>query len=129
MRQKYRLDPDVTYRQEQRRHERDPNEEQIAELELADRIAEHGSRPPGDIDARDLARHRLGRGPTRYEQPQDPAAAAAYEAGDRVTHQEPDGANRRGQVVKSLPADNLVVVAFDAGTTVVEASRLKREAA
>jgi len=129
MRQKFRLDPDVTYRQEQRRHERDPNEEQIAELELADRIAEHGSRPPGDPAARELARHRLGRSPTRYEQPHDPAAAAAFEAGDRVTHQESGGANRRGQVVKSLPADNLVVVAFDAATTVVEASRLKREAA
>ena len=90
MRQKFRLDPDVTYRQEQRRHERDPNEEQITELELADRIAEHGSRPPGDIDARELARHRLGRSPTCYEQPDDPAAAAAYEAGERVTHQEPD---------------------------------------
>ncbi len=40
--------------------EQDPRDELEREFELADRIAEHASIPPGDLACRALARKRLG---------------------------------------------------------------------
>jgi hypothetical protein len=46
--------------------ESDARAEHELELELADRLAEQASLPPGSAAARALARHRLGRGPSPY---------------------------------------------------------------
>ena len=52
--------------------EQDPRDELEREFELADRIAEHASMPPGDPGCRALARKRLGLPGSPYEHPHDP---------------------------------------------------------
>ena len=54
-------------REEDRRLGRDEREEIERELAVADRLAEHGSLPPGDPGARALARYLLGRGPSPFQ--------------------------------------------------------------
>jgi tetratricopeptide (TPR) repeat protein len=54
------------------RLEHDPYEEHQLELEPAERIADQASLPPGHPIVLAAARHRLGRGPSPYEQPHQP---------------------------------------------------------
>ncbi len=56
------------------------------DLELADRIADQASLPPGHPLARAAARHRVGRGPSAYEQPHE-LEPQRFVAGERVSHQ------------------------------------------
>jgi hypothetical protein len=53
----------------------------VHEIELADRIADQASFPPGHCAARQVARARLGLGRSPYEQPNAPGPAAAAGAG------------------------------------------------
>ncbi len=116
-------------RDEDRRYGREHDERYEAELELAaaDRLTEHASLAPRDAEARALARHLLGRGPSPYEQPHIPSAGA-LSAGEAVRCHTPDEI-RRGHVVRCL-GDGLVLVDFGRqGASVVEAALLEREAA
>jgi hypothetical protein len=125
--------PDGGYEREQdelRRYglEHDPRADHEYERELADRLADQASLPPGDAAARALARHRLGRGPCPYEQPHEPEPQH-FATGERVNHHRPDGP-RPGRVVRTLERDGLVEVDFERhGTTLVAADELEREAA
>lgn len=47
--------------------DRDPREDHAHEVELAERIAEQASLPPGQPGVWALARYRLGRGPSPFE--------------------------------------------------------------
>jgi hypothetical protein len=106
--------------------EYDADEEFEHELELADRIAEQASLPPGDASCLAAARYRLGRGPCPYEQPHDPEPHR-FAAGDRVTHHGPDGP-RAGWVLRTLEPDGLAEVDFGRhGTTVVAREELEPE--
>lgn len=116
-------------REEDRRYgrERDEREEFEMELAVADRLTEHASLPPGDPEARALARRLLGRGPSPYEQPHSPSPGA-LRAGEAVRCHTGDEI-RRGHVVRAL-ADGLVLVDFAGeGRSVVEAAMLEGEAA
>jgi hypothetical protein len=109
--------------------EHDEYGEFVHELELADRIADQASLPPGHPLARAAARHRLGRGPSPYECPHEPAPQA-FTAGERVSHHGLGGRSRPGQVVRALEHEGLVEVDFGRhGTTLVAADELEREAA
>jgi hypothetical protein len=126
------LDPYEREEEELRRYglEHDPYADFVRELELADRYAEQASLAPGDPLAQALARYRLGRGPTPYEKPHQPAPVAAPETGERVVHEDGDGQRQGGRVVERLDEDGVAVVAFDrGGQSVVELDRLEREAA
>jgi hypothetical protein len=106
--------------------EHDPRAEHEQELELADRLADQASLSPGA--ARKLARQRLGRGPSPYEQPHEPEPQRLA-TGERVNHHRPDGP-RPGRVVRVLEREGVVEVEFDRhGTTFVAADELEREAA
>jgi hypothetical protein len=112
--------------------EHDPRAEHERELELADRLAEQASLPPGDAAARALARHRLGRGPSPCERPRTPAPRPELAAGQEVTYRGEDGAGppRHGTVRRLLDEDGAAVVAFDGGgETAVSADALERRAA
>jgi hypothetical protein len=94
------------------------------ELELADRLAEHASVPPGDPLCRALARKRLGLPGSPYEHPHDPSLRR-YAEGDRVRHQDGNGP-RAGRVVRALDHEGLVEVDFGRqGTTVVAVEDLE----
>lgn len=119
-------------RDRQRRYgiEHDPYEEFLEEFELADRYADQASLAPGSAAALALARRRLGRAGSPYEQPHDPPVRTQMESGEQVVRQAGDGGRQRGRVVSHLSHENLVVVAFEAGgETVVEACELERWAA
>ena len=108
--------------------EHDEYAEFVHELELADRIADQASLPPGHPLARAAARHRLGRGPSPYEQPHE-AEPQRFAAGERVRHHGPDG-HRVGRVVRTADREEVVEVDFGRqGTTLVAADELEREAA
>jgi hypothetical protein len=109
--------------------EHDEYAEFVHELELADRIADQASLPPGHPLARAAARHRLGRGPSPYEQPHEPEPQRLA-AGERVTHHRPDGSSRPGRVVRAPDHQGLVEVDFGGrGSTLVAGDELEREAA
>jgi hypothetical protein len=109
--------------------EHDEYGEFVRELELADRIADQASLPPGHPLARAAARQRLGRGPSPYEQPHEPEPQR-FSAGERVTHHQPGGGSRPGRVVRAPDHQGLVEVAFGGhGTTLVAGDELEREAA
>lgn len=104
----------------------DPDDELAHELELADRLAEQASLPPGHWLAHAAARYRLGRGPNPYEQPHEPSPARLA-VGDHVVHDGLDGP-RSGRVIEAPDRDGLVEVDFGRyGTTVVAAQDLDRE--
>jgi hypothetical protein len=109
--------------------EHDPRADHEYELELADRLADQASLPPGDAAARALARHRLGRGPCTYGQPHEPEPQR-FASGELVGHHGPHGRSRPGRVVRTRERDGLVEVDFDHhGNTLVAAAELEREAA
>jgi hypothetical protein len=98
------------------------------ELELADRIAEHASVPPGDPLCRALARKRLGLPGSLYEQPHDPEPHR-YAAGERVRHHDGNGP-RAGRIVRMLDHEGLVEVDFGReGTSLVGIDEIEPEAA
>lgn len=105
----------------------DPHEEHQRELELAERIAEQASLPPGHPIVLAAARHRLGRGPSPYEQPHQPEPQR-FAAGERVNHHRPEGP-RPGVVVRTLDEEALVEVDFGSSTTLVALDELERRAA
>jgi hypothetical protein len=108
--------------------EHDEYAEFVHELELADRIADQASLPPGHPLARAAARHRLGRGPSPYEQPHD-AQPERFAAGQRVRHHGSDG-HRPGRVVRTADHEGLVEVDFgNHGTSLVATDELEPEAA
>lgn len=109
--------------------EDDPDAELTRELELADRIAEHASLPPGHPSAIAAARRRLGRGPSPYEQAHRPEPQR-FVPGERVSHHAPGGDVRPGRVLRTLEHDGLVEVDFGRhGTTLVDPGQLEPEAA
>jgi hypothetical protein len=127
----FRWDPYDLEQEGLRRYglEHDPGADLVRELELADRCAEQASLPPGH-QVRALARYRLGRGASPYEQPHEAMPAAAPEPGERVVHEDRDGQRRPGRLVERLDQNGAAVVAFDrGGESVVELDRLEREAA
>jgi len=98
------------------------------ELELADRIAEHASLPPGDPGCRALARKRLGLPGSPYEHPHDPPLRR-YAEGDRVQHHHGDRP-RAGRVVRTLDHEGLVEIDFGPeGTALVGIDEIEPEAA
>jgi hypothetical protein len=108
--------------------EHDEYAEFVHELELADRIADQASLPPGHRLARAAARHRLGRGPSPHEWPHEPEPQR-FAAGERVRHHGPDG-HRTGRVVRMADHGGLVEVDFGRrGISLVAADELEREAA
>jgi hypothetical protein len=113
--------------------DRDPREDHGREVELAERLAEQASLPPGDAGAWALARHRLGCGPSPCERPGTPAAPQPPLApGEEVTYRGEDGAGpaRHGTVRRLIDEDGAAVVAFDSGgETAVSADALERRAA
>jgi hypothetical protein len=113
--------------------DRDPREEHDREVELAERLAEQASLPPGDPAVCALARYRLGRGPSPFERPGVPAAPLPPLApGEEVTYRGEDGAGpaRHGTVRRLIDEDCAVVVAFDGGgETAVSTDALERRAA
>jgi hypothetical protein len=109
--------------------ERDEQADFVLELELADRIADQASLPPGHHLARAAARRRLGRGPSPYERPREPAPQR-FAPGEPVSHHGPDGPSGPGRVVCTHAHDGLVEVDFGQhGTTLVAADQLERKAA
>src|SRR3954466_16105820 len=80
------------------------------ELELADRIAEHASLPPGDPGCRALARERLGLPGSPYEQPHDPEPHR-YTEGERIRPDDGTGP-RTGRILRAPDHDGLVEVEF-----------------
>jgi hypothetical protein len=117
-------------RERDRRYGREHDEyaEFVHELELADRIADQASLPPGHPLARAAAPHRLGRGLSAYEQPHEPEPQRLA-AGERVRHHRPDG-HRPGRVVRTADHEGLVEVDFGRhGASLVAADELEREAA
>ena len=117
-------------------HERDrryglaehEDEEFELELELADRIAEQASLPPGDAGCRALARKRLGLPVGPYERPHEPEPRRPAE-GERVRHHERD-AVRVGRIVHTLDHEGLAEVDFGRdGTTLVALDDLEPEGA
>jgi hypothetical protein len=112
--------------------EHDPRAELEHELELADRLADHASLPPGDAAARSLACYRLGRGPSAFERRCTPVPGPELAAGQEVTYRGEDGAGpaRHGTVRRLLAEDGAAVVAFHGGgETAVSADALERRAA
>jgi hypothetical protein len=108
--------------------EQDPRDELEREFELADRIAEHASMPPGDPLCRALARKRLGLPGAPYEHPHDPEPHR-YAEGERVRHHDGD-ALRAGRIVRTLDHEGLVEVDFGReGTAVVGIEEIEPEAA
>jgi hypothetical protein len=109
--------------------EEDPHAELMRELELADRIADQASLPPGHPSAIAAARQRLGRGPSPYEQAHRPEPRR-FAAGERVSHHAPGGDVRSGRVLRTLEDDGLVEVDFGRhGTTLVDPDQLEPEPA
>jgi hypothetical protein len=112
--------------------EHDPRGDDENELELADRLAEQASLPPGSAATRALARHRLGRGPSPYQGASAPAPPPKLAAGQEVTYRGEDGAGpaRHGTVRRLLDDGGAAVVAFHCGgETAVSAAALERRAA
>lgn len=108
--------------------EHDEYAEFVCEIELADRLAEQASVPPGHPLARAAARHGLGRGPSPYEQPHE-TVPQHFAAGERVRHHRSDG-HRPGRVVRPVDREGLVEVDFRRhGTSLVAADELERETA
>lgn len=107
--------------------EPDPHGEFQHELELADRIADQASLPPGHPLVMAAARHQLGEGPSPYEQPHQPQPESFAE-GERVNHHRSDGP-RPGVVVRTLDDEALAEVDFGHGSTLVAVDELERRAA
>jgi hypothetical protein len=109
--------------------EHDPRADYEHELELADRLAEQASLPPGDAGARALARYRLGRAPSPYGRAGRPAPTPELAAGQEVTYRGEDGAGpaRHGTVKELIDGGGAAVVAFHGGgETAVSADALER---
>jgi hypothetical protein len=103
----------------------DEAEEFDRELELADRLAEQASLPPGDPSCRAEACRRLGHA-APYEWPHQPEPTRLAE-GQLVRHHERDG-TRVGRIVHAVDLDGLVEVDFGRdGTTLVAAGDLEPE--
>jgi hypothetical protein len=113
--------------------DRDPREDHAHEVELAERIAEQASLPPGHPGVWALARYRLGRGPSPFQRAGTAMAPRAPLApGEEVTYRGEDGAGpaRHGTVRRLIDEDGAAVVAFDSGgETAVSADALERRAA
>jgi hypothetical protein len=113
--------------------EHDEYAEFVHELELADRIADQASLPPGHCAARRLARVRLGLGRSPYERPNAPAPPPSLAPGEAVTYRGPagDGRTRHGSVEQVLDEDHgAVVVRFEGGVrSALPAEALERRAA
>ena len=108
--------------------EQDPRDELEPEFELADRIAEHASMPPGDPGCRALARKRLGLPGSPYEHPRDPELRR-YAEGERVRHYDGNEA-RAGRIVRTLDHEGLVEIDFGhEGTAVVGIEEIEPERA
>ena len=111
----------------------DPREDHAHEVELAERIAEQASLPPGHPAVWALTRYRLGRGPSPFECAGTAMAPRAPLApGEEVTYRGEDGAGpaRHGTVRRLIDEDGAAVVAFDSGgETAVSADALERRAA
>ncbi len=106
----------------------DEYDELEREFELADRIAEHASMPPGDPGCRALARKRLGLPGSPYEQPHDPELRR-YAEGERVRHHN-GNEPRAGRIVRTLDDEGLVEIDFGhAGTAVVGIEEIEQERA
>jgi hypothetical protein len=88
----------------------DEYDELDREFELADRIAEHASMPPGDPGCRGLARKWLGLPGSPYEHPHDPELRR-YAEGEHVRHHDGNGP-RAGGIVRTLDHEGLVEVDF-----------------
>jgi hypothetical protein len=110
--------------------EHDEYAEFVRELELADRIADQASLPPGHCAARRLARARFGLGRSPYEQPNAPAAPPPLAPGEAVTYRGAAGdeRTRHGTVEQVLDEDHgAVVVRFEDGQrSVLPAEALER---
>lgn len=93
----------------------DPRADETLELELADRLTDQASLPPGDPGARALARQRLRGGRVAHEQPD--VSRPPVSPGERVVYRGEDGAgpDRPGTVRAPLDGEEGVVVAFDHG--------------
>jgi hypothetical protein len=112
----------------ERRYGLEPDEQEDfeAELELADRIADQCSLPPGHPVAMAAARHRLYGGPSPYEQPHEPEPSRLA-PGERVVHHCHDDI-RSGRVVRVLDFEGLAEVDFGPhGRTIVAADELEPE--
>lgn len=113
--------------------EHDEKAEFVRELELADRIADQASLPPGHCAARRLARAMLGLGRSPYEQPHAPAPPPPLAPGDAVMYRGAMGDERarHGTVERVLDEDHgAVVVRFDDGQrSALPAEALERRTA
>jgi hypothetical protein len=113
--------------------EHDEYAEFVREIELADRIADQASLPPGDGAARRLARARLGLGRSPYEQPNAPSPPPPLVPGEAVTYRGAAGDDpaRHGTVERVLDEDHgAVVVRFEDGSGgALPAEALERRAA
>jgi hypothetical protein len=106
----------------------DEYDELEREFELADRIAEHASMPPGDPGCRALARKRLGLPGSPYEHPHDPELRR-YAEGEHVRHRDGNG-RRAGRIVRTLDHEGLVEIDFGReGTALVGIEEIEPEGA
>lgn len=93
----------------------DPRADEILKLELADRLADQASLPPGDAGARALTRQRLRGGLPAQARRDASRPPLALSLGERVVYRGEDGAgpDRPGTVRAVLDEEEAVVVAFD----------------
>jgi hypothetical protein len=117
---RHRRDPDEAERELLLRYgiEPNPHADHFHEQELADRIREQASLPPGHHAAWRLARSRLGLGRSPYERPTAPSPPPGLRPGERVSYRgaRGDEAPRRGTVERVLDEDQgAVVVRFERG--------------
>lgn len=113
--------------------EPNPHADHFYEQELADRICEQASLPPGHHAARHLARSRLGVCRAPYEQTNAPAPPSTLAPGEAVIYRGEHGDERarHGTVEQLLDDDQgAVVVRFEDGErSALSAESLERRAA
>jgi hypothetical protein len=93
----------------------DPRADEILELELADRLTDQASLPPGDAGARALAHQRLRGGADARPDVSSPPVSPG--PGERVVYRGEDGAgpDGPGTVRALLDEEEAAAVAFDHG--------------